>query len=103
MKNFYLIIILSLILTSCSSFGDAKKVLKNEKTISTDEFLVKKKQPLVLPPDYSKMPKPSSKKNNSLKADEETIKKILQAPSKENSTRQKTSTIENSILKEIRK
>ena len=41
------IIYLSII--SCSSFQDAGKVLRNEKIKSTDEFLVKKKDPLELP------------------------------------------------------
>ena len=43
---------LFLFLISCAAAEDAKKVLKNEKVKSTDEFLIKKKQPLELPPDY---------------------------------------------------
>ena len=35
-------------------YGDARKVLRNEKIKTTDEFLVKKREPLVLPPDYRK-------------------------------------------------
>ena len=42
MKNLYLII-LFLIIVSCQSMDDAKKVLTNQKIKSTDEFLVKKK------------------------------------------------------------
>ena len=45
-------------LPSCQSFDEASKVLKNEKVKTTDEFLVKKKDPLVLPPDYEKVPEP---------------------------------------------
>ena len=56
------IIYLSII--SCSSFQDAGKVLRNEKIKSTDEFLVKKKDPLELPPDFDKLPKPGESTNN---------------------------------------
>ena len=51
---------LFLFLISCAAAEDAKKVFKNEKVKTTDEFLVKKKQPLELPPDYSNIPKPNS-------------------------------------------
>ena len=49
----YLIIFLS----SCSS---AKKAFINQKKNSTDEFLVEKKSPLVMPPDYEDLPLPSA-------------------------------------------
>ena len=39
---------------------EAGKVLKNEKISTTDEFLVKKRQPLILPPDYDKIPEPNT-------------------------------------------
>ena len=32
-----------IILNSCGSLGDAKKIIKNEKMTNTDEFMVKKK------------------------------------------------------------
>ena len=60
MKESILIIFLYLLLTSCTSMQEAGKVMRNEKVNTTDEFLVKKKEPLVLPPDYNKMPQPDS-------------------------------------------
>ena len=33
---------------SCGGFSDASKVLQNEKITNTDEFLVKKRDPLIL-------------------------------------------------------
>ena len=60
MKNLKLILIGLFLINSCKGFSDAGKVLRNEKTRTTDEFLVK--QPLVLPPDYNELPEPSSKK-----------------------------------------
>ena len=63
-------------------FSDAGKVLRNEKTKTTDEFLVKKKEPLVFPPDYNELPKPGTKKKIKPKIDDD-IKKILKAKIKE--------------------
>ena len=37
--------------------------MRNEKVTSTDEFLVKK-NPLVLPPDFEKIPEPGTIKDN---------------------------------------
>ena len=49
------------LLNSCGSMSEAGKVLRNEKVKTTDEFLVKKRQPLVLPPDYDTLPVPGTK------------------------------------------
>ena len=38
--------------------------LRNEKINSTDEFLVKKKDPLILPPDFDKIPTPGAMSND---------------------------------------
>ena len=53
--------------------------MRNEKTKTTDEFFVKKKQPLVLPPDYDKIPEPGTLKEKKID-DQEKLKKILKAP-----------------------
>ena len=80
----YFLIFIFLILISCSSFKEAGKVLRNEKTNTTDEFLVKKREPLVLPPDFKEIPEPGSikKENNS---EQQKLKIILKAPNNENS------------------
>jgi hypothetical protein len=62
MKKITLVALTLLILNSCGGFKEAGKVLRNEKTKTTDEFFVKKKQPLVLPPDYNKIPEPGTLK-----------------------------------------
>ncbi len=101
MKNLNLILIISFLTFSCSSLKDAGSILRNEKTKTTDEFLVKKKDPLVLPPNYEKIPEPGSieqKKDN----EEDKIKKILKAP-KTKDVSKKSSSVEQSILNEIRK
>ena len=101
MRKINLLIILSFILVSCGSFKEAGQMLRNEKIITTDEFLVEKKQPLVLPPNYEKIPEPGSIKARQLN-DEDKIKKLLKAP-KEDVIKNKSSSIEDSILNKIRK
>ena len=53
-KNFFLIISL-FILCSCQGVKDA---LSGKKYENSDEFLVIKKNPLVLPPNFNDLPKP---------------------------------------------
>ena len=60
MRYLKILIILSssLFLFSC---GGLKEGFTNQKKNNSDEFLVEKKAPLVMPPDYKELPKP---KNN---------------------------------------
>ena len=48
-----------LAVTSCQSLKNAVSGVKQE---NSDEFLVQKKSPLVLPPNYESLPTPSKKK-----------------------------------------
>ena len=52
-----------------------KKVLLIKKG-SNDEFLVEKKSPLVMPPDYEELPTPNSNENDE-DQDNEKVKKLL--------------------------
>jgi len=54
------IYILSLIffISSCGTFESVKQGLTGQKKNSTDEFLIQKKDPLILPPDYENLPTP---------------------------------------------
>jgi len=54
-KNILLIIVLTVFISSCQSI---KKTLSGAKQKSSDEFLVKKKNPLILPPNFDELPKP---------------------------------------------
>ena len=101
MKKIYYLIVFLFILTSCQSIKDAGKIMRNEKVKTTDEFLVKKRKPLVLPPDYNELPSPDSVKKENLNEEDE-IKKILKAPKVQKSQNTKSS-VEESILNKIRK
>ena len=102
MKSIYFLLIGLFLLNSCSGLKDAGKVIRNEKVLTTDEFLVKKRNPLVLPPNFEDLPEPGSKKQNK-ENEEEKIKKILKAPKDSNNSKSKPSSVEESILNRIRK
>ena len=93
--------ILTIFLYSCGGFSDVNKTLRNEKTKTTDEFLVKKRQPLALPPDYKNLPEPGSKNLNT-EDDNNKINKILKLP-KNNVKKKGSSNVEQSIISQIRK
>ena len=101
MKKTIILLLSFVALVSCNTFSDVGKVLRNEKTNTTDEFLVKKKQPLVLPPDFEKLPTPDSIDNKEINENEK-IKKILKAPKELNKASGKSS-LEESVLNKIRK
>ena len=62
-KIFFLLNIL-MFFSSCGTVRDA---FTNQKKNSSDEFLVEKKSPLVMPPDYDDLPVPKSSENNDKK------------------------------------
>ena len=86
-------------LNSCGSMSEAGKVLRNEKIKTTDEFLVKKRQPLVLPPDYNTLPTPGTKE----KKVDNNINKILKIPNQSDTSKSNTTSIEQSIINKIGK
>jgi hypothetical protein len=78
-KNKLLLILISCFaLTACQSIKDG---LSGAKTENSDEFLVQKKNPLVLPPKYSELPRPQNStienKELSLNQDNLDIRKML--------------------------
>ena len=60
-------------LNSCSSFGEVGKALRNEKSKSTDEFLIKKKEPLTQPPDFENIPDQKGNYRETLRVNDDLI------------------------------
>ena len=56
-KKITIFLILLVFLSNCQSL---KENLSMKKKQGVDEFLIEKKNPLVLPPNYSELPKPKS-------------------------------------------
>ena len=53
--------LLIFLVTSCGGWDSVKRGLTGAKQQSTDEFLVQKKDPLILPPDFDKLPTPDDR------------------------------------------
>ena len=102
MKVILFITFLIFIVTSCTTVKEAGQVLRNEKIKTTDEFLVKKKQPLILPPDYDKIPEPGSS-NKIQNNDKNKIRKILKQSEADQADMNKSGSVEKSIIDKIRK
>ena len=105
MINFkkFLLLSLLIILSSCGTLSDVGKTMRNEKIISTDEFLVKKKDPLELPPNYNELPEPGSIKKGEMEKNEK-IKKLLKTDeNKSNKNEEKESSLEKTILNQIKR
>jgi len=67
------LIILLLFFNACST---VKEGFTNQKKGGNDEFLVEKKSPLVMPPDYEELPTPNLNKIDE-DQDDEKVKKLL--------------------------
>ena len=85
---------------SCQSVKDG---LTMQKKNNSDEFLIKKKNPLVLPPDYDKLPEPGNSEFKDKKKEINEIELLLKSGVENNSTNsKKKSQVEEMILKEIK-
>ena len=102
-----IIIIIFFLITACeSSWEDVKKGLGGEKRISTDEFLVRKKEALVMPPKWKNLPEPGRVMKSDDEVEEATdIEELIKlGKNKESSTNdeQGSGDLEESILKKIK-
>ena len=107
MKKVLLTIIILSFLNSCQSVSEGFKLKKKN---NGDEFLVEKKNPLVLPPDYSELPTPENinslnKNENITENDKDKFEKIINKSKNIDNSEQNvtSSSIEESILKNIKK
>jgi len=93
------LIIISLFVTSCGdTLSAVKRGITGEKQKSGDEFLVKKKDPLILPPDFESLPSPDKE----IMEEEEMLS--LEKTFNKNSSNEndfESSSTEESILKQI--
>ena len=105
-KYFFYLLIVLLSLNSCQSVKDG---LSGNKQKNSDEFLVEKKNPLVLPPEFEKLPEPKTLDNNdkSISTDDTDIKKLFgkveDANNNQSTSETSSGSLEESILKKIKK
>ena len=82
------------VVTSCSGLG-------GKRSEKSDEFLIEKKNPLVMPPDINELPKPKSK--DEIEKNENNFKETLKSKSSENENlnSENIGTLEELIIKKI--
>ena len=83
---------------SCDTLSSVKKGLTGEKKKSVDEFFIKKKDPLIIPPDFEDLPTPDELSTET--AEISDFEKDLEISIEDNSS--VSGTVEDSILKKIR-
>ena len=108
MNKFYinsiLIIIIFNLLLGCQSLKEGLE--GNKKSKSAEEFLIEKKNPLVLPPEFSKLPLPKEVSIEKEKAtiDSFDLEKIIKKNPEKNIDKSKSNTsLNKSVLKKINK
>ena len=107
-KSSIIFVIFLLVLNSCGTFSEGMVGSKRSKT--SDEFLVHKKKPLVVPPDFETMPSPKyfeeKKKGDKITKAEglKTIEDLLNINNKndENFKEINDESLQQSIIKKIK-
>ena len=97
----FIIILISFLLYSCQT---AKEAIGGKKrSEQSDEFLVEKKNPLAMPPDYDKLPTPGSQEvAPETYSDNEELKELLNIEGNNSSDDDSNSTdLESSIIEKI--
>jgi hypothetical protein len=106
MNKFITLILLSFLAIVISGCNVVKEGFASSKKNSGDEFLIEKKPPLIMPPDYKELPIPGS--GTSLKKDDKNlVKDLIKKSNKKkinlNKLEKIDQNLENSILEKIKK
>ena len=101
-KSIFFILVISITLQSC---GTLKEGFKSQKKNSTDEFLVEKKSPLVMPPEFDELPMPNGEidEDSFLNADSsKKIEKLITNGAEIDSSLEQNKNFENLIIDQIK-
>ena len=106
MNKFINIILSGLLVILISGCNVVKEGFASSKENSGDEFLIEKKSPLIMPPDYKELPIPGSEtnlKNNDKNVVRDLIKKSEKNKIDSNELGKNDQNLENSVLEKIKK
>ena len=96
------VVIIFFLLSACGGTLDSvKRGLSGQKKFSTDEFLVEKKDPLVLPPRYYDLPEPGQTEIDKNPDEQDTSFIFKVENDNQNTNSSETMGLEESILKKI--
>lgn len=98
--KFFLISLFLISLNNCSTI---KKGFESQRKNGTDEFLVEKKKPLTMPPNYNELPLPKQK-SLEIETEENEIKSLIVKDNKVSKEKinEKDKTFEDLLLKKIK-
>ena len=102
MKRLIFIYVFLMLLNSCQSVTEGFKLKEN----SSDEFLVEKKNPLVLPPNFKELPSPTGDSLSSESNINENFEVIIKSDTSIDSQDQnqsKSNSAADTVLKNIKK
>ena len=83
------------------SCGAVKEGFTNQKKDSSDEFLVEKKSPLVMPPEFTELPIPKNQ-NDKIENKENNIKNLISKQKTDDNSNVSSPDLEGSILGKIK-
>ena len=103
-KIFFYLISAFLILNNCGSIQNA---MDPQRKNNTDEFLVEKKSPLSMPPDFEKLPMPKSEKIVENETEESNVKKLIvksktKLSEKSSDNKENTGSFEKLLIEKIK-
>ena len=100
-KLIFIILCIAIITSNC---GSIKRGLTGQKKSSSDEFLIQKKNPLVLPPHFGDLPKPATEDdidNENNENNEIDFSKVFEESEDKKIIDESDTSLEQSILKKI--
>ena len=103
MKKIRSILFLVIVIFTFQSCQTVKEGFTSQKKKSTDEFLVEKKSPLVMPPDFNELPLPKTSEN--IEEENESgnnIEKLISNNNSPESSDVQDKNFENLIIEKIK-
>ena len=103
MKKIRSILFLVIVIFTFQSCQTVKEGFTSQKKKSTDEFLVEKKSPLVMPPDFNELPLPKTSEN--IEEENESrnnIEKLISNNNSPESSGVQDKNFENLIIEKIK-
>ena len=100
MKKFIFCLLLLNLLSSCETAREGFTLKKKD---NSDEFLVEKKNPLVMPPNYNDLPEPKDFQINAESSKDDEFEKIINnSKNYQSKTDTRKTSIEQSVIEKIK-
>tara|TARA_Y100000816_G_scaffold95384_1_gene66220 strand:- start:1082 stop:1396 length:315 start_codon:yes stop_codon:yes gene_type:complete len=102
MKKISSILLFAIVFFTFQSCQTVKEGFTSQKKKSTDEFLVEKKSPLVMPPEFNELPVPKSSENIQENETENNIENLISNNDTPENSEIQNENFENSIIEKIK-